>query len=152
IWKLTCARMEWKKRSKDWPAKGSISHRRNLKANRKSRAGLSFRVSPDDFALAAPSAVFRIQSSGTRNSPVETQVSLEWLAVRTLAVCVFLDAHALFSHAHAMYDAVLPASGGINNLLMYNRAGVAVERWFAREVPDDRGRHYLATYTMALAA
>jgi hypothetical protein len=114
------------------------------------RGGLAFRVAPDDFALAAPAALFRIQSSGTMNPPVTTGISLDWLAARALAASVFFDAHGLFSSAHAMYDAVLPSSGGVNNVLIYNRLGVAVERWFARAVP--KRRDYLATYTIALSA
>ncbi len=116
------------------------------------RGRLAFRAAPDDFALSSPSAVFRIQSSGTSNPAVTTQLSFAWLAARSFAVCTFFEAHGLFSYCHAMYDAVLPASGGINNLLMYHRVGANVERWFARAVPDDNTRHYLATYTIALAA
>jgi hypothetical protein len=114
------------------------------------RGELAFRVTPDDFALATPSALFHIQSSGTMNPPVNTGVSLEWLAARALAAALFFEAHGLFSSAQAMYDSVLPSSGGVNNILIYNRLGVAVERWFARAVP--RSLDYLGTYTIALAA
>jgi len=34
-----------------------------------------------------------------------------------------------------MYDAILPAAAGINNLLIYAKMGIAAERWFARKMP-----------------
>jgi hypothetical protein len=50
-------------------------------------------------------------------------------------MAIFLSAHDLFSHTHALYDAVLPAAGGLTNLLIYAKLGIPTERWFAREVP-----------------
>jgi hypothetical protein len=58
---------------------------------------------------------------------------------------VFFAANDLFRRVHAMYDAMLPASGGVNNLLIYGRMGVATERWFARVVPGLQDRYALLT-------
>ena len=46
------------------------------------RGGQSFRVSPKDFEPRTPTAGFAIQSSGTKNQPVGSFISLDWLAVR----------------------------------------------------------------------
>jgi hypothetical protein len=100
------------------------------------RGTLSFQTAPDDFQHASSQAGFATQSSGTSNRPVRTFVPLHYLAVRALVHCLFLSAHDLLSCAHTMYDGILPASGGINNLLMHSRIGVPAERWFARRVPD----------------
>jgi hypothetical protein len=91
------------------------------------RSGQSFRVVPELFGLRRVSAGYQTQSSGTTNDPIRSFVSLDLLAIRTPATCVFFIAHDLFSHAHAMYDAILPGSAGINNLLIYARMGVMVE-------------------------
>jgi hypothetical protein len=48
---------------------------------------------------------------------------------------IFLSAHGLLSYSHALYDAVLPAGGGLTNLLIYAKLGIPTERWFARAVP-----------------
>ncbi|HEY3304103.1 MAG TPA: hypothetical protein VGL70_11275 [Candidatus Binatia bacterium] len=115
------------------------------------RGKISFRVSPADFATPALSPGFTTQSSGTRNRPVPTFVSLAWLAERALVTCLFFHAHGLFSRSHAMYDGILPGAGGVNNLLIYNKLGVAAERWFARVVPGSRNlHHYLTTYLIVL--
>ena len=116
------------------------------------RGRRSFPVSPGAFARSASSPGFVTQSSGTRNRPVLSFIFLDWLAIRTFATAVFFSAHDLFAYSHAMYDAMLPASGGVNNLLMYARLGVATDRWFARKVPVDgwlrSGYHYLTTYVI----
>ena len=99
------------------------------------RGGQSFRVVPELFDRRGVSAGYQTQSSGTTNDPIRSFVSLDLLAIRTPVTYVFFVAHGLFSHAHAMYDAILPGSAGINNLLIYARMGVMAERWFARKVP-----------------
>ena len=98
------------------------------------RGGQSFRVVPELFGRRGVSAGYQTQSSGTTNDPIRSFVSLDLLAIRTPVTYIFFVAHGLFSHAHAMYDAILPGSAGINNLLIYARMGVMAERWFARKV------------------
>jgi len=116
------------------------------------RGGLSFAVRPGDLALASGPS-FTIQSSGTTNAPMPTNVSFDWLAARAPIVAVFFATHDLFSCLHAMYDSILPASGGMNNLLVYDKLGVATERWFARAVPGYSNRHQtFNTYLMAIVA
>jgi len=117
------------------------------------RGSTSFRVSPADFALADSSPGYITHSSGTKNRPVPTPVSIDWLAARAFITAIFFRAHDLFSRSHAMYDSILPGAGGMNNLLIYNRLGVAPERWFARSVPDSRSLyHCLTTYLIVLTA
>jgi len=99
------------------------------------RGNLAFGVFPSELEPATPRSGYTIHSSGTRNAPVSSFISLDYLRLRTYATCVFFAANDLFGRAHAMYDGILPASGGLNNLLLYSRFGVATERWFARAVP-----------------
>jgi len=101
------------------------------------RGGDCFRVSPRDFEPLKPSAGFVAQSSGTTNRPVRSDISLDWLTLRALALAIFLSAHDLFSRSHAMYDAILPGAGGINNLLIYSKLGICADRWFARKIPNN---------------
>ncbi|HEX2387244.1 MAG TPA: hypothetical protein VHL99_11805, partial [Candidatus Binatia bacterium] len=101
------------------------------------RSGCSFRVRPKDLELPDASAGFAIQSSGTSNRPVPSQIRLDYLAARAYITAAFFSAHDLFAASHAVYDAILPAGGGVNNLLVYARIGIATDRWFARAIPGD---------------
>jgi hypothetical protein len=118
------------------------------------RGGQSFRVSPKDFERSDSPLGFTIQSSGTSNRPIRSQTHLDYLAARTLITAIFFSAHSLFSYSHAMYDAILPGGGGVNNLLIYARLGIFTDRWFARKIPVNawlEGRyHYLTTHLIAL--
>ena len=116
----------------------------------------SFRVLPGTFDNDVGSAGYRIQSSGTSNEPTRSFVSLDLLSIRTPVSCVAFAAHELFSHAHAMYDSILPGSGGINNLLIYSKIGATTDRWFAQKVPittrSERLYHHLTTQLIVFAA
>jgi hypothetical protein len=118
------------------------------------RAGRSFRVLPRDFESLNELSGFVTQSSGTRNRPVQSIVDLGYLSLRALATAVFFSAHDLFSYSHAMYDAMLPGAGGVNNLLIYAKLGLSTDRWFARQVPVhnrlERLYHYSASYLVVL--
>jgi hypothetical protein len=119
------------------------------------RGRLCFWVSPQDFRRLDASSGYSIQSSGTRNDPVRSFISLDWLAVWALVVGVFFAAHDLFSYAHAIYDGILPSSGGVNSLLTYAKLGVMADRWFARTIPVNtwlEGRYqFLLTSLIVLA-
>src|SRR5262249_14167189 len=113
------------------------------------RGSFSLRVDPSIFMLA-PGPGFGIESSGTANAPVPTNTSLAWLEERAVITAAFLAGHDLFSHAHAMYDSILPGAGGMNNLLVYAKLGVPTERWFARSVPGYlSGLGLVNTYVIA---
>ncbi|MGH7824165.1 MAG: hypothetical protein ACREQ7_03185 [Candidatus Binatia bacterium] len=113
-----------------------------------------FRVSPPEFQPARNGAGFFIQSSGTSNAPIASFTPLAWLSARALAARVFFSAHELFSYTHALFDAILPGGGGINNLLIYAKLGQVVERWFARRMPVtsrlEQLYHYANTYLIVL--
>jgi hypothetical protein len=115
-----------------------------------------FRVSPGDFERPGLSAGYRTQSSGSANQPIRSFISLDLLRIRAPATCLFFAAHDLFSCAQASYDAILPASGGVNMLMIYAVMGVVVDRWFARKLPIsgtiERAYHNLMTHFLALAA
>ena len=117
------------------------------------RGGKSFRVSPKDFEPHGSTAGFAIQSSGTKNRPVSSFISLDWLAVRAWAMAVFFSAHDLLSRSHALYDAILPGSA-VNHLLINARLGRRTERWFARRIPFNTRLaglyHYLTTHLIVL--
>lgn len=103
------------------------------------RNGLRFRVRPEalgpDRQRDAPAA-FVSQSSGTNNLPTRSVTSLNWQLAETPATGVFLKAHGLLAHRHAVYEPMLAGvAAGIQFVLMYGRLGVPVERWFARPVP-----------------
>jgi hypothetical protein len=107
-----------------------------LKGKKEVRRGReSFRVSPSDFRSQTASPGFLVQTSGTNNAPSQTVIALDRIAVQALEMCVFLSAHGLLDKSHAIYDAILPAGGGVRNLLAYAKLGIATDRWFAREVP-----------------
>jgi hypothetical protein len=120
------------------------------------RGRQSFRVLPSQFETRSESVGYPTQSSGTRNQPVRSFVSLGLLKLRSPVTSVFFAAHNLFSHSHAMYDAILPGSAGLNNLLIYARIGVVADRWFARAIPINTRLeglyHYLTSQFVVLAA
>jgi len=98
------------------------------------RGGNSFRVSPELFLRQGPTSGFIGVSSGTRNQPVSTFIPLDWIAVRTPVAGVFFAAHNLLSRAHAIYDGILPAAPGMNNLLIYGKLGIPLDRWFSHPI------------------
>jgi len=113
----------------------------------------TFRVSPRHFECTTVSPGYFVQSSGTANAPLRTFTPLEWLIARSFSACVFFAAHDLFKSVHAVYDAVLPGAGGINQLLMYTRIGVVFDRWFARRIPltwPEAAYFYLTTQLIVL--
>src|SRR5262245_60187992 len=120
------------------------------------RGRQSLRVMPAQFERRDASAGYRTQSSGTSNDPLRSFVSLNLLTIRTPATCLFFVAHDLFSHTQASYDAALPASGGINMLMIYAKMGVVANHWFARKMPIqnsmERAYHKLVTDLLVRAA
>jgi hypothetical protein len=108
------------------------------------RGSESFRVDPRSLENTEMSAHYFSQSSGTSNRPTRSAVSLDRLAIWALIGGVFCAAHDLFSCSHAVYDAVLPAGGGLRNLLINAKIGIATDRWFARSVGQMTlgGRYY----------
>jgi hypothetical protein len=117
------------------------------------RGGLSFRVYPGDFEFSVSRPEFYVQSSGTKNKPVRSSTSLDWLSLRAFVTAVFSSAHDLYSYSHALYDAILPASS-VNHLLTNAKIGVGTDRWFARNMPVNNklegSYHRLATYLIVL--
>jgi hypothetical protein len=109
------------------------------------RGGMSFCVSPQDFDRPHSSAGITMQSSGTRNSPVSTFSSLEWLTLQGLGEAFFYSAHNLFSYAHAVYEPVL--AGRMKPVLIKGKLGIPTDRWFALNVgahsPLQARYHYL---------
>jgi len=116
------------------------------------RGQLSLRVSPEDFTCVGSLPGFNAQSSGTKNPPVHSLVTLEWLRTRALVMSVFFSAHNLLSCHHGIYDSILPGSAGINQLLIYSSIGTPPERWFARWLPykSRYGYNYLNTQLIVL--
>ncbi len=119
------------------------------------RGSRSFRVSPVDFQRPGSAPGFVTQSSGTSNRPIRSMVPLDWQAVRAASLGAFFSAHDLFSHSHAVFDAILPCSAGIMHLNYHAKLGIVTERWFAREIPSDNRLaawyHYLTTYLIVLS-
>lgn len=115
-----------------------------------------FRVSPSAFDRQDFAGSFVAQSSGTKNSPTRTHISLDWLRIRALGIGLFLQAHDLLSHAHAIYEPILPASTGINNLLYNAKFRIPTDRWFARRIPVsspiEACYHYSVTYFLVMTA
>ncbi|MDR7420103.1 MAG: hypothetical protein QN178_14455 [Armatimonadota bacterium] len=112
------------------------------------------RVAPDDFLPQGSRSAFDIVSSGTMNRPVRSYITFAWLAQRALSMAVAFAAHDLHDRAHAIFDGILPAGGGVNNVLIYGRIGVPVARWFARHEASDvwLKRRYYVLMTRAIVA
>jgi hypothetical protein len=114
----------------------------------------SFRVSPADFLTTDPLRGIAIQTGGTRNTPIRSFLSTARLAEQRFELAVLFSAHCLSTYRHALYDGILPVSGGIKFLLVYARMGVPVDRWFARKIPANsplgRWYHYATTYVIVL--
>jgi hypothetical protein len=121
------------------------------------RGTRSFTVSRKDLQLQdADRGLILTQSSGTRGQPQRHALSLDRLAATSsLSTAIFFSAHDLFSYSHAIYDAILPTTGGIRYLLRFAKNGIKVDRWFAREVPmnswPEAAFHHLTTSLIVLA-
>jgi hypothetical protein len=120
------------------------------------RRGVSLRISAGDLELQNPGwGLMLTQSSGTSGQPQRYALSLDNIAWASRVRTVLLSAHDLFHHSHAIYDAILPTSGGIRNFLGYAKSGIAMDRWFARRVPmNSRAEatfHHATTSLIVLA-
>ena len=120
------------------------------------RGGQSFRASPKDFRLDdADGGLILTQSSGSRNQAHRYAVSLNRMAMLSLSTCIFFSAHDLLRYSHAIYDAILPTSGGIRDSLTFAKFGIKADRWFARRVPmnswPEAMFHQLMTWAIVLA-
>jgi hypothetical protein len=121
------------------------------------RGAIRYRVSLREFALSNSGAQFTTESSGTVNAPMSSTVTLGWLAARAPGTALFFAAHDLFGRSHAFYDAILPADGGMNNVLINARLGVPPHRWFARKIgrvthPAKHAFHHLTTQLIVQSA
>jgi hypothetical protein len=96
------------------------------------RGGLSFRLSPRDLERRDSSPGFVLQSSGSRNRPVETFSPLEWRALQATAEAVFFSAHDLYSCAHAVYEPII--AGRVDSLMVNGKLGIRTDRWFALKI------------------
>lgn len=116
------------------------------------RGSLRFRLRAERLAprheREAP-ASFVTQSSGSNNRPVRAVTSLAWQVAESPAMAVFLAAHGLLSHRHAVYEPMLAGvAAGIQAAIMVARLGIPIERWFARPVPVQNwleGAYFWAT-------
>jgi len=99
------------------------------------RGTLRFRMTPQDVALQHSGPGLVTRSSGTSNEPLSSLASLDWLAHDAATVGVFLSAHKLGRHSHAVYEPILPGVGGIMFMKMVAKLGLSCDRWFARSVP-----------------
>lgn len=115
----------------------------------------TFRISPRDLVRTDSTHGLSIQTGGTRNSPIRSVLSTARLAEQTYELAILFSAHRLSSCSHAIYDAMLPSSGGIKFILIYAKMNVPVERWFARKIPAHSRLagwyHRLATRMIVLA-
>jgi hypothetical protein len=114
------------------------------------RSGRSFPIAPKSFEGARPAAGFQIESSGTTRRPERAMLALERQTVYSYPTAAFFSAHGLFGASHAIYDAILPGGGGVNNLLIQAKLGMNTDRWFARTIPTESrlggAYYYLTTY------
>jgi hypothetical protein len=115
----------------------------------------SFCFSPGDLELRTFRRGLMVSnSSGTRHRPQRYALSLDRTSQLGRLKYLFFSAHNLLHHSHAIYDATLPTSEGIRNLLLYGKCGIRVKRWFARRVPmgswPEATYHYLMTYLIVL--
>jgi hypothetical protein len=121
------------------------------------RGGQRFRVSRKHLEVQdLNQGMILTQSSGTKNQPLRHPLSLGRLEQMSVLTCIFLSAHDLLSHTHAIYDAILPASGGIRHLLRYAKCGTRVDSWYAPRVPmndlPEAAFHYLMMYLVVMVS
>jgi hypothetical protein len=116
------------------------------------RGGKAFRAVAADFESKSDGPAVRMQTTGTNNLPREYGMSFAALASRAFPAFVNLAAHDLASSCYGVYDAVLPANGGIRELLSYARLGLRADRWFARPVKLDSwlAERWHAAITLAI--
>jgi len=120
------------------------------------RGAQSFTVSRKDLQLQdADRGLILTQSSGTRGRPQRHALSLDRLAMSSsLSTAIFFSTHDLFRYSHAIYDAILPTTGGIRYLLRFAKIGIKTDRWFARRVPlnswPEAAFHHLTTSLIVL--
>jgi len=92
------------------------------------RGGMSFGVSSKDFHRPKSVRGYTSQSSGTRNLPVSTLSSLEWLSIQTMGEAIFYSTHNLLAHQHAVYE---PIIGGFSKFtLIRAKLGLTVHKRF----------------------
>jgi len=120
------------------------------------RGGRSVPVFPIDFKMPdTDHGLMLTQSSGSRHKAQRYAFSLDRVSMLSRSTCVFFSAHDLFDHAHAIYDAILPTSGGLRYLLTFAKFGIKVDRWFARQVNmnswPEASFHRLVTSLIVLA-
>jgi hypothetical protein len=101
------------------------------------RGGKSFLVDPRDLEISPSGPSLVMQTTGASNQPRKYLMPIPAFASRAVPMCVFFSAHDLFSSSYAVYDAILPANGGVRDLLVRSGFGLGAERWFARTVPQD---------------
>jgi hypothetical protein len=113
------------------------------------RRGRAFTVTPEEFLPVDLRSGFFTTSSGTRDRPVRSFITLNWLAVRAFAMALWFETHGLRGRTHAIFEGILPSGAGVNNVLIYARMGERVERWFTRKRSVDgwvpRQYYYLTT-------
>jgi hypothetical protein len=115
------------------------------------RGGQSFRISPADFERRDSSAGFAVQSSGSRNLPIQTFSPLEWRALQAKGEAIFYSAHDLYSCTHAVYEPII--AGRMHFIFLNTKLGIPVDRWFAfkvavHNVAEDQ-YHYLNAHLVA---
>ncbi|MGH2402924.1 MAG: hypothetical protein ACRDGN_00525 [bacterium] len=76
------------------------------------RRGRTFRVTPDEFLPGDLRSGFFTASSGTRDRPVRSFITLDWLAARALAMTLWFETHGLRGRTHAIYEGILPSGAG----------------------------------------
>jgi hypothetical protein len=118
------------------------------------RGQLSFRVSPENFKQTNSFPGFFVQSTGSSNRPMRSFTSLERVLSQAYVMALCFSAHDLFSYVHGVYDAILPGSSGVNQLIYRAKMGISTDRWFARKIPANswlEGQYfYLTTYLIVL--
>ncbi len=119
------------------------------------RGRKSFQVFPGDFIRTDAARGFAIHTGGSRHAPIPSFLSPDRLTEQTFELAILFSAHNLASCSHAVYDGILPSSGGVKFSLIYAKMGVPVDRWFARKIPVNSRiagwYRYLQTYLIVLA-
>jgi hypothetical protein len=121
------------------------------------RTGGSFRISAADVRLKDENrGLILNQSSGSSGQAQRYALSTAGIAESSLLRRIFLEAHGLSNHALAVFDAIMPSSGGIRHLLGFAKCGIDVQRWFARRIPvtslPEAIFHRVTTTLIVLAA
>ncbi len=118
------------------------------------RSGKVFHFEEADFDNPYLSRYYETTSSGSTGAGTRTAIDLEFLREGALCFALKLAAHGLLDVPGAIWFPVLPACGGISQLLRYVKMGEVPLKWFSpvdkRSIRVTRRNRLLTNYIIRM--